>query len=297
MKLKKLLIFTAALAMLALCACGKEAVIQPSLVPEATATPVPEPSDAEATPSPTLPPTATPVVVTEAPATATPTPTVSPEDDGRTVVVLDPGHGGSWIGSKNGKYVEAELDLKIAKYCKEYLEANYPEIEVYMTRTTEKVYSDDLTTDLRARVAYAVEMKADVFVSIHLNYDWYHSSTKYCCVCVPHRDTVKEDAARLAGNILTNLEALGLTSMTTEAGVRNGLLYRYSETDFDDNGQALEYYGICRHTAYANLVGIIVEHCYISNPETQEKFLSTEAGLRSLAEADAKGIAKYFGLE
>lgn len=57
--------------------------------------------------------------------------------DGRFVVVLDPGHGGKDSGatsSFNGKsYIEKNLNLKIAQYCKAELEA-YSNVDVYMTR-------------------------------------------------------------------------------------------------------------------------------------------------------------------
>ena len=59
---------------------------------------------------------------------------------GTTVIVLDPGHGGHDGGASssfNGKtYLEKELNLKIAQYCKAELET-YSNVKVYMTRSND----------------------------------------------------------------------------------------------------------------------------------------------------------------
>lgn len=49
------------------------------------------------------------------------------------VVVLDPGHDGTHGGSSANGFVEAQLNLKIAQYCKAELEEYYG-VTVYMTR-------------------------------------------------------------------------------------------------------------------------------------------------------------------
>ena len=85
---------------------------------------------------------------------------------GTTVIVLDPGHGGHDGGASssfNGKtYLEKELNLKIAQYCKAELET-YSNVKVYMTR------SNDTYVGLEDRVNYAKSVGATVFVSIHNN--------------------------------------------------------------------------------------------------------------------------------
>lgn len=61
------------------------------------------------------------------------------------VIVLDPGHGG-YDGGANGNGVnEKDLTLKIAKYCKKYLEQQ-GNAKVYMTR------NDDTYVSLAGRV-------------------------------------------------------------------------------------------------------------------------------------------------
>ena len=42
---------------------------------------------------------------------------------------------------------------------------------------------------------------------------------------------------------------------------------------------------------------MIVEHCFISSNSDCEQFLSSDAKLQAIAQADARGIAAYYGLE
>ncbi len=268
----------------------------PTGTPTATSSPTPT---ATSTPAPTATPTNKP--------TATPVPTKAPVVPNRTPgkagqfkVVLDPGHGGPWPGAAaktaSGESLqESILSLKIANYCKAYLEKYYPEITVYMTRTDDSALNKDLAKDLKARVNVAVELKADAIVSLHLNA--FDGSASGCLVCTPHRKQVKDQATALASAILDELEGLGIKSRNMSSGARSGVYYRKSENGTRDaQGNLVEYYAICRHAADNWLPGIIVEHCYIDS-STDQCFLDSEADLKALGEADARGIAAYFGLE
>lgn len=42
---------------------------------------------------------------------------------------------------------------------------------------------------------------------------------------------------------------------------------------------------------------MIIEHCFISSDSDSAQFLSSEAKLQAMAQADARGIAAYYGLE
>lgn len=111
------------------------------------------------TTSPTTKPTTTP--------TPTPVPTKKPIVHTATerYVVIDAGHGGSdpgALGVLDEKTIkESDLTLSIAKKVKKYIEASG--FKVYMTRTT------DVYKTLVERPAYANELDAAVFVSIHIN--------------------------------------------------------------------------------------------------------------------------------
>ena len=81
-------------------------------------------------------------------------------------VVIDPGHGGSDHGAKSrifkrkGRILEKDLTLKLAKKIKKHLSKRYT---TYLTRSLDR----DVSLDQRAQLAEKV--KADLFVSIHIN--------------------------------------------------------------------------------------------------------------------------------
>jgi N-acetylmuramoyl-L-alanine amidase len=77
-------------------------------------------------------------------------------------ILLDPGHGGAdpgAIGPSNLK--ESEVNLRVARYLRQLLEADGA--EVHMTRTTDK------TLSLGERVGVALQLRPDLFLSIHHN--------------------------------------------------------------------------------------------------------------------------------
>lgn len=214
--------------------------------------------------------------------TPTPTPTEAPPE---YVVVLDPGHGGKFTGAIYGGLVEKDVALKLAIYTKEYLEEHYPNLIVHLTRETDKEFDAELAKDLENRVQLGKELGADVFVSLHLNASVTHDVRGSEVIC-PHREHVKDEAAILANFILDELAGLGLK--------RRGIVTRNSNDTVDEHGNPVEYYAINRHAANRDMVGIIVEHCFMDN-EAERAYLADDEALRRLAQADARGIASYFG--
>jgi N-acetylmuramoyl-L-alanine amidase len=78
------------------------------------------------------------------------------------IVVLDPGHGGSNLGAAGVTGLhEKQLSLTLATAVADRLRTRG--IAVQLTR------SDDRTLTLRQRVAFADQVPADLFVSIHAN--------------------------------------------------------------------------------------------------------------------------------
>ena len=76
-------------------------------------------------------------------------------------VVIDPGHGGSNLGTKGAQLHEKQLTLALSTQVATKLRARG--VRVVMTRT------DDRTLTLRQRIAIANRLPADLFVSIHGN--------------------------------------------------------------------------------------------------------------------------------
>ena len=78
------------------------------------------------------------------------------------IIILDPGHGGEDPGATTELTRESKMALDIAKRAKGILEA-FGRYEVHLTRDTDKFVS------LQERCEFANRLKADIFISIHLN--------------------------------------------------------------------------------------------------------------------------------
>lgn len=211
---------------------------------------------------------------------------VGASTDNGIVVVLSPGHSGSDPGATrtwNGvTYVERDLTLKIANYCKEELEKQ-PGITVYMTR-----YDNTTECTLEGRVEYAKSVNADLYVSLHLN---AASSTAAhgAEIHIPSADyapDLHDEASKLGQEILDKLVALGLTN--------RGLVIQYNTKGYTNpDGSTADYLAELRYCKWANIPGVLVEHAFLSNPTEAMTYLGSEEAIKALGIADAQGIIEY----
>lgn len=79
-------------------------------------------------------------------------------------IVIDPGHGGHDTGtiSANGMR-EKDLVLDVGRRLRAYIRNNYPDVEVIMTRDSDRFVA------LEERTAIANSRRADLFISVHAN--------------------------------------------------------------------------------------------------------------------------------
>lgn len=197
------------------------------------------------------------------------------------VIVLDPGHGGYDGGAGGNGLSENVVNLKIAQYCKAKLEQT-PGVTVYMTRT------NDTYVSLSDRVAFAKSHNADLVVSLHNNAGGGRGSE----VIVPRNGSWYYNETYVTGNelgskILGKLNALGLG---THAGV-----YSRDCTDGDTyaDGTLADYYALINGPREYGILGIIVEHAFIDNA-SDAAYLTGDANLKRLGEADANAIIEYY---
>lgn len=80
------------------------------------------------------------------------------------VWVLDAGHGGKDQGTSAGKVLEKDLTLKLTNRVAALLRKNRPGIKLVLTRT------DDTFVSLEERCRIANNARADLFLSIHINF-------------------------------------------------------------------------------------------------------------------------------
>lgn len=215
--------------------------------------------------------------------------------NGKVIVVIDPGHDSVHPGASGNGLHEEELTLKIAKYCKEELET-YDNIMVYMTRTDGSCLDRSSNAAcLRARCNYAASVHANLLVSIHI--DAPSVTATGAMAIVAKKGVWRDDLAQTtqdAGNaILKELTKVGLSS--------RGLYIRMSDSSGSEyvypNGATADYYSITRNCMRAGVPGIIIEHCFITNPNDVANYLNSNQKLQTLGIADATGIAKKYNLK
>lgn len=255
---------------------------------ESTAEPAPESVPAEQPASESVP--------AEQPATEAPT------QPAKTVICLDPGHGGESQGTHyvydDVEIEEKNLNYYIALRLKKYLE-QYDNIEVVIDR------GENEDPSFETRISFAKENNADYIVSLHNNSksrdDIEPSGCMAITTCSHYQaesavnDDVYGASRQLALSILSQLKNTGLTITTDwNTNKTNGILQRVGSGAYPD-GSECDYYGLIRNATYAGIPSVIIEHAFLSNERDYRKFLSSNTKLDILAKADAAGIMNYLG--
>ncbi len=191
----------------------------------------------------------------------------------KVVVVIDPGHGGSNLGTTANGHEEKSMTLvtALAMYDELLL---YDGIEVYLTRTQDK----DMTLKERAQFAESVE--ADFLFSIHYNASEQHDAYG-AEVWVPMHAPYSTYGYQFGYEALTNFRELGL-------------LVRGIKTRPGEKG--LDYYGILRESVALEVPAVIIEHCHVDEAH-DAGFCDSEEKLQLLGRRDAAAVARYFGLK
>ena len=99
-----------------------------------------------------------------------------------------------------------------------------------------------------------------------------------------------DEEQKLACNILNELSALGIENQ--------GILLRDSEANEKyENGELADYYAIIRGGVLKDIPTVLVEHSFVDDDSDFENYLSSDAKLKALAEADAKGNCKILSAD
>ena len=211
------------------------------------------------------------------------------------VVAIDPGHGGDNpnasgynSGATGNGLKESSLTWSISNYLFEEL-STYSGVSPYLVRGH---YEDP---ELYDRVQRAVEVGADVFVSVHINSSNYSSANGFE-VWVPNKSSYNnlthEEGTALASKISDQLSKLGLNNrgIQTKDYSVSGEDRRYPD------GSEADYYSVIRNSRLNGIPGLIVEHAFISNASDASK-LANDSFRKQLGVADATGIARQYGLQ
>lgn len=201
--------------------------------------------------------------------------------EGNVVIVIDPGHGGEDPGAQavTGAF-EDECNYIIAMAMKNEL-CKYDGVKVYLTRE-----ADSWITNT-GRAMIAAGLKADFLISLHNNSG---SSTNTGALAYRSLNQYYAEATNdMCTLILDNLAELGL---------KNGGVQTRTSTSYDYE----DYYTIIGEGVRAGVPSIIVEHCFLSNPEDAALISNADGSLREvelakMGIADAKAVVSYFKLE
>ncbi|MBO5145155.1 MAG: N-acetylmuramoyl-L-alanine amidase [Lachnospiraceae bacterium] len=188
------------------------------------------------------------------------------------VVVIDPGHGGSNLGTDYLPIPEKHYTMVVALYMKEQLE-KYENVKVYLTHT------EDIDMSLEERAAFAAEVQADFLFSLHFNMSISH--ILYGSeVWVPSTGLLYSQGYSMGNEFLNQFEEMGLFNR----GIKTRI-----------GSKGTDYYGIIRQCAIRNIPSIIVEHCHVDN-SNDAAYLQTQESLKEFGVRDAEAVARYFGL-
>ena len=189
------------------------------------------------------------------------------------VIVIDPGHGGSNLGTIENGHEEKSMTMVTAQAMYDEL-CLYDNVEVYLT------HSADEDMSLADRAAFAAEKNADFLFSIHYNASENHElfgAELWTSVFAPYNSY----GYQFGCEFLKPLAEKGL--------LIRGVKARINEKTGDN------YYGIIREAAARDVPAVILEHCHVDE-ERDEGYCETDEQLREFGRSDATAAAKYFGL-
>ena len=203
-------------------------------------------------------------------------------------IALDPGHSDGMSGRDPGAIGpsglrEGDVAWNTAMSTKYYLEKWG--IKVVVVRGQ----NEDPT--LKERVQRAVDAKCCAIVSMH-----YNSAGPYAVgsmVLTPRNVRYNNDlytaGQKLAKAINGELnKRAGITTRWDSAPTKG-----YGGGDTYDTGEESDYFGIIRYARRNGILGVIIEHEFISNPSMEAK-LSNSAFIDRIGYADAWGIWEHF---
>ncbi len=207
-----------------------------------------------------------------------------------SIVVLDPGHGGSDPGATNAYGKESHLNLTVAQLVGRELEnpANPRDrrFKVVMTRTTDRF----LTLQERVNVANRVQGNA-VFVSIHFNSGRSHARGIETFTLSPPgvahygRRSIAADTLSRPGN------AHDAANVALATAVHGMCLVGVGRQNTEDRGIKRARFTVLtgvRHPA------ILLEGGFMSHPQ-EARLIQTAAYQNQLARSVAAGIRRYAG--
>ena len=208
-------------------------------------------------------------------------------------IALDPGHsdglegrdpGATYFGIKEG-----DLAWATAMYAKKYLEKWGVQVVV--------VRGEHEDPSIKTRVQRAVDANACAIISLHYNAG--QASATGSEVLVPHKVSYNYDlyvaGQDLASKVNYYLRNKAGIVTRGDGATERGYNDKYG-TDYYENGDESDYYGIVRYARQKGILGVIIEHQFISNPAHAAEFkdLGDNSKVDYIGWADAWAIWEMY---
>ncbi len=183
------------------------------------------------------------------------------------VIILDSGHGGIDAGATNGKIIEKDLNLILAKKLEKQLVSRGA--TVYLTREDDKDLSTTTVnrkrSDLYNRAKYINDISPDMYISIHLN-----SVTNQTWKGLQVFYTTKNKENKLIAETITNHLKENMSNVREIKKDNTYYMYKYIKSP-----------------------GVLIEAGFISNPN-ENYLLRKEEYQNKLVTLIEEGVEIYF---
>jgi len=228
-------------------------------------------------------------------------------DEGKFVLVLDPGHGGRDSGALGKKGKEKDINLAVSNLVKKYVSEEYPDVTIICTRET------DVFIGLDERAAIANKAGANLFISIHANAIAKKTNIKGAEVYTfgLARSQENLDAAMRENEVIVleddyNQKYEGFDPKSTESYI----IFQFMQNKFVEQSVIFaamvqrELVGVARRVdrgvrqasflvlRKATMPRVLIELDFITNPTSEEYMLSAE-GQKTLARSICKAVGQY----
>lgn len=181
------------------------------------------------------------------------------------VIVLDAGHGGKDPGAQGHGLKEKDIALQLTKMTAHFLSSKYDGVDVIMARRT------DNFIELVARSKMANNLKADAFISLHIN---------------------AAAATNADGFETFTYNHTGEKTVALQNDLHNALAPLWKGKSRADRGKKQANFHVLRET---NMPAVLIEFGFISNA-IDANILRQHRFLTANAEALADALAKHFKL-
>ncbi|MCF8357976.1 MAG: N-acetylmuramoyl-L-alanine amidase [Prolixibacteraceae bacterium] len=221
-------------------------------------------------------------------------------------VVIDPGHGGIDPGANIGILYEKDIVLPVALKAGQLIKRNFPEVEVIFTR------EKDVFVPLSERADIANKAKADLFMSIHINYcstERVNGAETY--ILGQHRSQENLEVAKMENSVIlleedyttryegfdpTSAESYIMFEMIQNQFLEQSRLfaeklqYRFvNSAKRRDRGVRQAGFLVLRRTS---MPSVLVELGFLSNGNEQ-KYLKSRRGQNDLAQSLYEAFSEY----